>query len=1493
MRRLVSVVSASLVQRGRCAVLPLRCFSLACQAEASQRLGTGAPAAVAPSVYMLLERRLPATTLRPNEALSTLLSLVPANAHHLGVVQHLVDAVRGNACCLDAELCLAVMEQLLTPSLPLWLRKVDCDGDGDGGGASSAPMSDAALLTVLAPLGSTLSRCVAVRLHMRLTELRRSAEAPDEGLPLQHPHTCAPPSRSGDDEDDDSGGGTTFLLRGAAVLTAFTAPRQQQWWSGDGAASWHSAYLDAVVYPVVQYCTEPCRRAGELRPCGATAVGRAASSASATSPWAVVRLLGRRCWWWSVLITRALPVVPSDAVRERATSALVDAVLELHRSLDPHTAPVVSPGHPAPILTVWPCLAMLERLLVRGTPVLCSESSSDVPSPGPAWTEELRRGWGHLGDAFARLATAALQGSAYLSVDTHASAESALCAEARRNLVHAMVSVGYRLALQCVAAAEALWATTRATVTAVQTGSHDRRAVGALQQPRLLASGELDVAMRLLSCVVRVRPVLMRGTRGTGVTDASKAADVALIEERTWCKLACLMQLARCAADGDEYRSEHCVQGATCGDAGAARDDSTRRRQLDEAWLLRCGFAHALACTGEPLSNVARAAPPGATVRVAGATPCGADSSLSPLRLSPAFVCVLVRCWATWPTQWPASLHAEWLRRLPAVATAECDDGLSSAGPSPLTLNGVPDTRHWRQCVRTQSRLSAVLEEAWRVTAVDRPQELDSLEMCACWHGFSAAAAAASMPSLPTSTPTAEPCHQLHRRCCCCCGGGGVNVLQAQLAEMAAVAEGRLAASCEAWLAQHRVSHADGVRSTSVPSVEPRPMLRESLWSLQQRRRPLSCVWCPTHLPALISHAARRVVHCAEWHDVASPLAPMNDTFLSALRQATLTPASAEVTAFQLSIIARYGEWCEAAGVHAGWCACAVGAGGSARRTGMPWWVLTVDGLAATGGAHDGADAATLLAVWERGIARAAAEPPASTAPAHQPACTPATVAPRCCVRVLSPWRRGGSSAFGALTRTPSRQQRVSSDAVLPARATAMEDDLTSTLRPCVVEWGHRYALRLALLRVVEEQWQQHAPSEAALQMADQLDGTPPLRHRWRHRTGARARAPSAAADSGAHLDVGRRSSARTRGTVRRCEFHSDGYRPYLQRMVQSATRAADKLASDVLAAVAAALATLDAADTGSRGPAGQPQARAVYPAFPALAHHLGTASDPSRWTARVAAHLWSEVHDGLAGVGCRHRSTGRPEQQQQQQHADGLPGRVERVERLLRSLGLAAASSSSSAHGKSPLSCQALTSRDCVGDSYALLSSVLRLPELVCASPLVRQYADDVLWCRCWGSLVSESDHVAVACSSDRGSALEPLLGSEDLAAHLDLLATFRVVLACVREVHRLVEETADYLCAVYVPAAKANPPLAVLVTTPTEALTRLDTECGGCDGAAAHPAAARPHFSSSVLRAFEVLRLGCCSEERRRPRVWQRWTRELACGDARLREHPLLRMA
>lgn len=1422
-----------------------------------------------PSVLAALEGRLPVAPLLPNEALRALVHMVPADAHHTGVVTHLVHTLSGNACCLDPTLCLTTMERLLSPESPSWLHGERGDPVAHSACTASAAegtVPEVSVLLALAPLGRVLCRCVAARLRLCVGAATRSSNHGVGHWWLPAPLHVADTEIAADAQHD-------FLLRGAAVLLAFTA--EPQYCPDDassdstsnrdcghrtlgtcveGGAQWRRAAASGVAVPVLMCLCAP----GPLQH---------------PPPQASLPQLGQRCWWWATLLCRAVPSVPSPAVRGEAAWSLVRALHELRDGLKRTAA---ARGSPAALseADVCSCVELTEWLVVHSVPLIrdgagerarcLGENSAPARagvSPCSTWTTELRHALAGLADCLAALlATPAKPGEEHRSPRAAAAAVApwlAYTPSRRRQLLRAVVSVVYRLTVQWVAAATPL-ATARA-VTALWRSGAFTPGGSENAAPPVGCRGELAVVVRLL------RPLLL--SEGPAARDAVAADDDAeglFADEQTWCRLASVVDVLRCTQRG---------ASAALNTAPGPLDDGQLFFQQLEQRLLRAGVLHALRSKQ---------------------TPATASSGVSA-----AFVLALIKSWRRWPITWAASRHVQWLESVAVLATPytsrdlladQEDEGAeatssSHCGDCTATTDAGDDASFLRAAA-SQRRLTSLLLEVWH-DSIGVEHDTDPLDVCASWYAFTAAEAVPQPRGM---------CTVADRRCSRAPAVGQAAAREAALCSWldatALTGERRLGRHGASWLFRlydipyRTLLSAGGRRSES----RPHPYREAEAWRAEYRQ--LSSGWCPMCLPALVSHLALRLLD----HDRLTSPQHTHTRLLAVVRSAMQRPATEELAVFQLSLIVRFVEWCEAAGVSRRWCACAVthprgfGDAADAAATGplhalrdllrsascraaLPWWVLTVDGLPVTGGVRGRVDAPLVVFLWEHTEI-------AATASATQMLASRSDDGAGDVAHPTGTFVSAGH--LDGISRSTSAVQPLLPLRVVRShrRSDAQEDgddyknngeaDSWSLAR-AVRDWSTRYALRLALLDVVEERWHRTQAAAAARQeplVARRLHvrSLPPLPSR---------RSLDAAA-GGAHV-LYRTVTSGAGGAVDSV-WNSDAYRPLLQWVTTSAAEVVEMLAAELRADMASHASGLSASfstslesghttprhDRGSTDRIWSALRQRLSPAPVATpsSQFRGSFGDDRRWGEGAAvggdetmAHVDTSIAAGAAA----------------------------QVERLLHHPGLAPLVPSQEA--PTPV----LAGAD-AGECDALLASLLLSPAHLCTSPPALSFAADTLWCRCWAARHACHGVDAVAAAAD-----------------LDKLVTWRAVLGCMARVHRLVEVWAEYLSSVYVPALVAASPggaphtaaTAWLVATPVEAMRHqlqriAATRSAHAVAGTADPVTAAPchpvgfaspsAFTAEALRTYEVLVRCTLDGERRAPLVWQRWVQDVAATDPHL---------
>ncbi|KAG5501851.1 hypothetical protein JKF63_04121 [Porcisia hertigi] len=1212
-----------------------------------------------------------------------------------------------------------------------------------------------------------------------------------------------------------------------------------------------------------------------------------------------------------------------------------------------------------------------------------------------------------------------------------------ICACARSHLVRAMANVGYRLALQWTAVVSPS-ATVIGVTKLVRERLYSEPRCNALRQSgfptedchqgrqEVLPVCELLVILRLLGAITTLRPVLSRAAPPT-IDTLSSEVDVVFVDESTWSKLACLVNLVRCCptdrAGGGDRRADAAPAAAAAQGSNAGRTDGVspiidairehqKFLQLHEERLLLCGMTHALACAATSTQKAASCDTEGAIVAtdtaVLGSHTTGLRSSAHTTApalpdVSAEFVCALMKFWRTWTDDWPLELHAAWLQKLASIVAsveaAVCTGmegayGKGGAGGSTSPTGStaeqagvqvgvssspwfeLPSDQCDHQCLLVQRQLCSALNEAW-ATMTDAWHDSDPLDMCACWYAFSATSRKPRCPSLTEMSSSSRAGAQPSSRC-------ASSRLSQQLSLMATACEDRFCCMCETWLRRLRDLPSTAIMSSILQSRERRPMLRNSAFGRRQGHASLGIGWCPVCLPAIVSQVALRVLYrgTPKYAPNAAGATPIgssaaaeplciSDAFLDVVRRAILAPATEELAAFQLSVVSRYVGWCEAAGVHVGWCACAVQAHRTAAAAdvsnswgmsfqdlvgkppsapSMPWWVLTVDGLAVGGGVQSSVNIATILFLWEHGVDAAVATRVTVPAAGSKASCF---IGPRhhhhlsghtSSIRpLMSP--QLDTAGSGTTEESCSTSPGVIGLGTLRAPSKAAtewgeeSDDCDGSadehlrMRRCIVEWGHRYALRLVLLEVLGDGWQRSRDAVLADLSQRQLPGQA-LCAAWRGTSGALTVARKvtveghAKTSDGESVVPGATSAYRTAlsglDITPRFVWHSDAYQPLVCLVADNAARMVDQLAAEVLAVASSTVVPPLSRDSHAK--AAGPRAAVQFTGASSM-RSLVMDKHPEQWRARIVAHLWSALRDSPV-----HATTSGPSPLSLSDHGTITPfsdsrvppaaaryslwrhqqprgvvssDAVVRLERLLAHLGLAPLSKREVAR-HAP--CGIMSFEDVAEESLALLNSLLLCPELVCTSPRVTSYLNTVLWQRCWACLMRASRAVFDDRMGGRPASLE---GFDDMAAQLDVLVTFRTILFTLDRMQQLVQELVEYLCCVFVPAVQTDRCAAWMVETPVEAISRLAWTHSLSDSDTVSSQTTRPQhtvtskedtvnardrrrmfcFSAAAVRTFEVLCLGRRGGEQRAQRVWQQWTRDLICEDRILRQHPLLR--
>jgi hypothetical protein len=667
--------------------------------------------------------------------------------------------------------------------------------------------------------------------------------------------------------------------------------------------------------------------------------------------------------------------------------------------------------------------------------------------------------------------------------------------------------------------------------------------------------------------------------------------------------------------------------------------------------------------------------------------------------------------------------------------------------------------------------------------------------------------------------------------------------------------------------------------------------------------------WRPLFAPALVSHAGLRLLSSitregsAVSHDddddggERSRQLPLSESMLEVLRRTIAVPLSREKSLFQLSMIVAYVEWCEAAAMHTGWCYltaedCSDGGASEKdvpRRDGSsPWWILSVEGFASASGLQPASDTVALVYLWcGRGGARdgsrgsdllcrgGAAEGLPRGCPVLPYHCSWNAVSP------LSPF------ASPSLPSSPSAQQTCT----------------LKWLRQAVDQWTDCYSLRVLLFFLQETAWQRQrmAHTEQRQLTAPSLSLSAPHRKQRCSPHGAL-------------------TTTNTDGFV---QWNSEALQPLLRSAARRLTCRMERLAIDVQRSSKLAHPGMQCSTHEARHEVTQ------------LLCRFGGQTNVTRTGHRTLSHNDSilaalcgediSLPQGTAtSVPCPFSDATTSLTDRVQGLSQSPAVLVREVEDALDSLGLGETNTRRACCSGPEESGDIVSRRDndadgfgvaVAGEAHALLMTLCAAPELTfLVSPRVLHFMY-VLWDTCWACLLQlaqDDTHArknARHCPASDSKAGDGWHRSATAGDHaeLDALVTCRVMLHATRHLHVLAAELVEYACTVYIPALKASTEGAYdLVTTPMEALAKQlaarDTPHGLKGSASSslllyHSVSAacgrgeRFCFSSSSLRTYEVLCIGCFGkDERRQPCVWQRWMQELAFGDARLQEHHLV---
>ena len=708
--------------------LPERFFGTAVRASSSACLPETAACTchLSPplSRYCRLEARLPMSPITPNEALKLLTCAFPM-VHHRGVVEHLVRVVRGNSCCLDPQLCLALMAQLLFPAPPrsfysfTSLDQIDeevalIDRERNSWNAPCL-LDDAAVRVALAPLHETLLQSVAVHLQWHLQGTTGSPSEEYAGAALRLWDLTSSDSASattrGEAKESDASESMLLLLleRGASLLLAFSvqisSPYRQRCLA-DAERSSHAALpqcadCTALACRVIGRLFEQRRRTSSTRQATPVRLRTRHSEHFHACPkhahhpregreglqWREFCEAACRCWQWSIFVCRATPLLPSRAVRAFVVDSLIESLQTLQKLLP---SPADSSSARAPVqraaVTAWSrqrrlaVVEMLHWLLTRSLPPLhvpievdapaSAEQRSPFEKDGSDATHQSARPpqqsslWTvELRHVLLKLASSFADASIALLTKTES-----LSSNAENSLVgefplliDMMAAVALRLSLQFTAAA-------------------------APSCDACAALSEVDVARRLLQCVLslplRIGRVpltefpVVRVTRDEteatqpllSASEEDKGSDVCgvAMSEETWCRLACVQRcVSHLTTPAKRVRS-----------AGAAVSPFTDTHVKDTTayltQLLRIGFCHIVqfcrstkTCSaGEKDSRISNSS---SDTQRCPATdveqqPAAVTTAAPEKRFfSLTFLLTFVKCWRAWLDVCPNVSHADWL----------------------------------------------------------------------------------------------------------------------------------------------------------------------------------------------------------------------------------------------------------------------------------------------------------------------------------------------------------------------------------------------------------------------------------------------------------------------------------------------------------------------------------------------------------------------------------------------------------------------------------------------------------------------------------------------------------------------------------------------------------------------------------------------------------------------------------------------------------------
>ncbi|KPA86839.1 hypothetical protein ABB37_00891 [Leptomonas pyrrhocoris] len=1543
------------------------------------------------SLHGQLEARLLVSPITPNEALMLLACAFPAVCH-IGVVEHLVHVIRGNACCLDPSLCLSFIARLLFPALPCGLCSMDDERDLEDelmeGIQRRVPLvatslNDAAVRVALTPLCETLAQCIMISLQVQLAETHVPCTQARCDSTAQLWEKRAGASCFGS-EAMNNGRGQTFITdesalleRGAALLLALVATPPfslpptftkrdglQNSDDSPGGLMWQKPVCASLMCAAVQRLMErgaaDCRASGpgdtslpklsessaasramhSARAAGATTAAHGVVTPTEGLYWVRFCKAAQRCWHWSMLVCCATPMLPSRALRAFAVDSLVESLQKLHQCLAAESEnDQVGLRSALSGVSAWSrrlrvaCAEVLSWLLTRSLPAvnavkgvkersLADEggtaAGADARNAGHRclWTTELRSALLVLANDFADVAIYLVQEG--VSCCLRHNDTDRLWSE-QVSLVPMMTSVAFRLSLQFAASPP------RSTPAALSEVNVARRLVYAV------SSLNLRIGVVSPACAASAAASAEAINDTTRPMDdessrVSKDPSYVLIAEETWCKLACVQRFVL-------SKTSVSLSNQASSPAVSLVDEMPLEHILPYERLLRIGVLHLSLSSTSMMAGLEKdeecvtgcQQDAADTLRQMG---MASTTDSTPL-FSLEFIFTFVRCWRAWLHACPGASCVGWLGGMvdsggvsPATAARRTLGGRmnsqngtsllkdhNSVAETRVVLPAAKDTRE-KACffdaensLPSLHQLSLWLVETWVASLSSEEQDRSPLDVCACWSALS------TPPLVRHSTVPASPraTHEILFAC-----------------------EQRLSRQCGDYLSQACNARHDPTLCGLLQRCEMRPRLCKAgeaapmTAGLDGADDASNRRWRPMYAPPFISHVGLRLLRAesllirGEFADAGDDglRLPLAETVVDLLRRTIESPLSMEVTFFQLSMITKYVEWCEAAAVHTGWGTLSVedcrreadgdenvesdASGRTQLGASAPWCILTVEGFPSSSGLPGKADMAALVYLWRLCDGAATAVPQQKS-------------------MLRAPTGEGnGVGSVREKYAVMPYDRSLCAVSPLSVVEASYRRGAQPWLRQAVDQWTRRYAFRLLLFLLQEESWQRYRKATSHHRIAA---APSPLTKSIG--VGPKAWEPTYAAPF--HSPRSHVGGTRTCAlpsvlmTPDQCHsflWRSDAWQPLLCSAARRLLKRVAQLTTEVHSYRRLFHSGVPCTVEDARHEVAL------------LLHRLSGHFHIERTRSSLAACVVAALASIREGESCSLSDTTSDAKGHSTfspwfpspHHSQPLADPVRELEEKLMSLGLAASSTFDRCGSSDRIGIDQTvgewddgdaddTAASVAEEARAMLTTLCAAPALTfLTSPRVLRFTEEV-WRTCWVWLLQFSRDTVTGQRThhrcDGTSETDSMWRDAHLiseTAELDALVSCRAMLHATRHFHVLAAELLEYLCTVYVPAltASADGFFSCFVTTPVEALERQltagDATCDSqvsCCAPLQLGASDRGNFrfSASSLRTYEVLCLGCFGKgERRPPCVWQRWMQELVHGDAALQEHRLV---